>query len=123
MAVLHVQLDIDSDVHPELHAMLSTMSKSTLRAERLRQLASTGLIWERLRVPAPSNADLAVPELPVLRDVVEAKQLAPSIGTVARQAAIAGASGRRSAHVPAETAVRVRSRLLRMKEKGLFNNG
>ena len=61
MAVLHLQLDIDSDVHPELHAMLCSIGSSRSQAERLRQLAATGLVWERLRLQA--YAPMQVPEL------------------------------------------------------------
>lgn len=56
MAILHIQLDIDSDVLPELHAVLSAISKNLSRAERLRQLASAGLIWEHLRVHTNATA-------------------------------------------------------------------
>jgi hypothetical protein len=49
MATLHLQVEIDSEVHPELHAVLSAIGKVSLRPERLRQLAAGGLIWEHLR--------------------------------------------------------------------------
>ncbi|KQW46327.1 MULTISPECIES: hypothetical protein [unclassified Roseateles] len=61
MAVLHLQFDVDSEVHPELHAMLSSIGSSLSQAERLRQLASTGLVWERLRLQAYDRMD--VPDL------------------------------------------------------------
>lgn len=61
MAVLHLQFDIDSEVHPELHDMLSSIGSSRSQAERLRQLAATGLVWERLRLQAYGR--LEVPEL------------------------------------------------------------
>lgn len=60
MTVLHLQFDIDSEVHPELHDMLRSISSSLSREERMRQLAATGLVWERLRLEgtaaAPSRA-------------------------------------------------------------------
>ena len=56
MAVLRMELHIDSDVHPELHAMLSAIGSDPSRAERLRQLASTGLVWESLRLLAYPTA-------------------------------------------------------------------
>ena len=61
MAVLHLQFDVDSEVHPELHAMLSSIGSSLSQAERLRQLAATGLIWERLRLQA--HGRMEVPDL------------------------------------------------------------
>jgi hypothetical protein len=61
MAVLHLQFDVDSEVHPELHAMLSSIGSSLSQAERLRQLAATGLVWERLRLQAYGHMD--VPDL------------------------------------------------------------
>ena len=59
MAILQLRLDVDSDVHPELHAVLSAIGRAASRAERLRQLASNGLIWEHLRVRAhpPAQVD------------------------------------------------------------------
>jgi hypothetical protein len=56
MPVLHLQIDIDSDVHPELHATLASMGKSVPQAERLRQLAAAGLIWEHLRIQVQPSA-------------------------------------------------------------------
>jgi hypothetical protein len=60
MAVVHLQIEIDSDVHPELHAVLASLSKSPSQAERLRQLAASGLIWEHLRVKAQPDAAAVV---------------------------------------------------------------
>lgn len=67
MAAIRLDLDIDSDVHPELYAMLVSMGSAAARGERLRQLAATGLIWENCRaqgqyvepsapLPAPAHA-------------------------------------------------------------------
>jgi hypothetical protein len=53
MALVHVRLDVDSDVHPELYAMLASIDRAASRSERVRQLASSGLIWEHLRVQGP----------------------------------------------------------------------
>ncbi|HZF81230.1 MAG TPA: hypothetical protein VEZ89_15735 [Rubrivivax sp.] len=61
MAVLHLQFDIDSEVHPELYEMLASIGSSRLQAERLRQLAATGLVWERLRLQAYGRME--VPDL------------------------------------------------------------
>lgn len=61
MAVLHLQFDVDSEVQPELHAMLKSIGSHLSQAERLRQLAATGLIWERLRLQAYGH--LEVPDV------------------------------------------------------------
>jgi hypothetical protein len=69
MATLHLELDIDSDVHPELYVRLASIARSSARQEKLRQLAATGLIWEiaRLHGPAfrePEPVPLAPPASP-----------------------------------------------------------
>lgn len=61
MAVLHLQFVIDSEVHPELYQMLCSIDGSLSQAERLRQLAATGLVWERLRLQA--YGPIEVPDL------------------------------------------------------------
>ncbi|KQV50501.1 hypothetical protein ASC95_14105 [Pelomonas sp. Root1217] len=61
MAVLHLQFDVDSEVHPELHAMLSAIGSSLSQEERMRQLAAMGLVWERLRLQAYGRME--VPDL------------------------------------------------------------
>ena len=63
MAVLHLELDIDSDVHPELHAALAAIRRDGAREEKVRQLAATGLIWEVVRLHGPGFVD-AAPERP-----------------------------------------------------------
>ena len=50
MDVFHLEFDIDGLAHPELHDTLAVLSDSSSRGERIRQLAMTGLIWERLRL-------------------------------------------------------------------------
>jgi hypothetical protein len=199
MAVLQLQVDVDSDVHPELHAILASIGTGGSQAERLRQLAATGLIWEHLRLnlrpsvgPAASmpargrgvdpdrleptsamptqrssepggagtlagGAHRPVDELPILHDAVEsnvverAARLVPNkdatvatAGTDPDEARSAdqessgllrrASRGRSSDDAGSATAdrevvspplrrVRSRPRLLRMREKGLFNNG
>lgn len=54
MATLHLELDIDSDVHPELFVRLASIERSPARQEKLRQLAATGLIWEIARLHGPA---------------------------------------------------------------------
>lgn len=163
MAIVHVRLDVDSDVYPELHAMLAAIDRAATRSERVRQLASSGLIWEHLRVqgplkvdievgmdvavepvrvvappaPAPTVADVKNPartpkraarppqspqrNLPILYDAVEVSpvegsQRAPD----STQTSPAGASV--ESVLASERKTGPRARLLRMKEKGLFNN-
>ena len=50
MAVVHVELDIDGDVYPELYAVLAALRQPMLRDERMRQLAAMGLAWEAVRL-------------------------------------------------------------------------
>jgi hypothetical protein len=132
MAALRLQCDIDSEVYPELHELLASIGSDMSREERLRQLAAIGLIWERTRHRAQADvmdsepvsvasavpATLAAPalprQLPVLTDVVE-----PTVSP--------GAGSRVGANdpvhdLPEERQKAHRSRLKRMKEKGLFRN-
>jgi hypothetical protein len=57
MATLHLELDIDSDVHPELYVRLASIERSPARQEKLRQLAATGLIWEIARLHGPAFSE------------------------------------------------------------------
>ena len=158
MSVLQLQVDVDSDVHPELHAILASISTGGSQAERLRQLAATGLIWEHLRLnlrpslaaaasmPAggrgvdperleptdatamhhssepggagalAGGAQRPVDELPILHDAVESSVAERSAKLVPKKDATVASAG-------AERRARPRPRLLRMREKGLFNNG
>ncbi|MFL6695733.1 MAG: hypothetical protein ACJ8GJ_01115 [Vitreoscilla sp.] len=92
MATLHLELDIDSDVHPELYVRLASIERSPARQEKLRQLAATGLIWEiaRLHGPAfsePEAVTLAPPTLPA-SGVDPASQAAVDAGSVADHAPV-----------------------------------
>jgi len=149
MAVLRLQFDIDSEVYPELHELLASIGSDVSREERVRQLAAVGLIWERTRlraqadildaVPAPVaavvsvasvvSATLAAPasarQFPVLTDVVDPSEVSGSGHPIALHAA-ADAS-RVGANDPVHDVPEARqkahrSRLQRMKEKGLFKN-
>lgn len=174
MATLELLVEIDSDVHPELYALLAAVGRASLRPERLRQLAAGGLIWEHLRAqprldaaagpalaetaraadraaitraavrPAEAPAVEAVvipapappPEAPpVLQDVVEIAAR-PAPRTRSRAAAPAPAPVEAAPAPRAEEAAPAalpefaggkkpgpRSRLLLMKERGLFKNG
>ncbi|HMO44512.1 MAG TPA: hypothetical protein PKB14_00610 [Rubrivivax sp.] len=142
-----MQIDIDSDVHPELHAVLASVVRGAARAERLRQLAAAGLIWEHLRVQtqplraadaaaaaSAGSAARGVPPdaVPVLWDAVDAAAAAPPAAVAAcgdathaeaAQGEPARAGEGRDIAVPAARKPGTRPRLLRMKERGLFQNG
>lgn len=66
MAVIRLELEVDSAVYPELHAALAAIGSAAGRGERFRQLASTGLVWETVRIHGaavsqlPGNAPAAV---------------------------------------------------------------
>jgi len=110
MAVLRLDLDIDSDVYPELYAQLAFMSRGPARAERVRQLAATGLVWETVRMHGLPAAQLpTVPVSPVstVRAPAAAAVAPVAAGPVA-QAAAAPARGvaRGTAKAQARTASR-----------------
>ena len=144
MAVLHLQFDIDSEVYPELHDLLASIRNDASREERLRQLAAIGLIWERTRLraqadavesmplsvasaaPAPAPGASASSHLfPVLTDVVDPAEVSGPNQALASQAA--ADSSRVGANDPIHDLPEARqkahrSRLKRMKDKGLFKN-
>jgi hypothetical protein len=143
MAVLHLQFDVDSEVYPELHDLLASIGSGVSREERLRQLAAIGLIWERTRlraqadiaesmpdsvasvVPATLAASAPSRQFPVLTDVVDPSEVSGSNQAVALQSDADG--GRVGANDPVHDLPEARlkahrSRLKRMKEKGLFKN-
>jgi hypothetical protein len=62
-APLRIEFELDSEVYPELHAALSGLRSEQARAERLRQLAAAGLVWEKVRIHGPSA--MAAPAAPV----------------------------------------------------------
>lgn len=143
---MRLEFDIDSEVYPELHAALSALTSTRARAERLRQLAAAGLVWEKVRIhgsaavapaaaeparrrsrPGPHDSEQAIRELPVLRDVVPYSDVAdvaelglPPEPEDDDEAGLPEAALHVTAlsHKPA-----TRSRLMRMKERGLFKNG
>lgn len=159
MDVFHLEFDIDGLAHPELHDTLAVLSDPSSRGERIRQLAMTGLIWERLRLQpdgvresrlqlgAPSTAKRlalvpgAVPTtpnatgLPVLRDVVSDAEMDSHTGSHLPAAAeslpfaddpqhatASTASGAATSEAPVVHMPGTRSRLMRMKSRGLFAN-
>lgn len=50
MPTVRLEFELDSEVYPELHAALCALSSSRSRAERMRQLAAAGLVWEKVRL-------------------------------------------------------------------------
>lgn len=127
-SALHFMLEIDGDIHPELHALLRVVTQPEKRSERLRQLASAGLIWERLRIEGwtssmrspttspstPSEERRGPPAdrglIPALIDVVDP---AASVEGSASEAQTIGEALQRGPSL----------RLKRMVEKGLFSGG
>ena len=144
MAVLHLEFDVDSEVYPELHELLAAIGSEMSRKERLRQLAAIGLIWERTRLRAQADVVEAMPmsvaavvsatlaasaparQLPVLTDVVDPSEVIGTNQAVALHGGTADES-RVGANDPVHDVPEARqkahrSRLKRMKEKGLFKN-
>lgn len=154
MAVVRVEIDIDSDVYPELYAALAALRQPMLRDERLRQLAAMGLAWEAVRIhgaavtqvpvrQAAAPAAVATRSAPKATarkssgrpEASEPAQLPVLVDIVSASAAQA----ERAAHedtadgpdppvdpMPVTAATRgsgARSRLMRMKDRGLFKNG
>ena len=62
MGRLRLELDIDADVYPELHATLTSLVSDASRGERLRQLAAAGLVWEKLRIRGQAALHGVAPE-------------------------------------------------------------
>jgi hypothetical protein len=58
VAVIRLELSVDSEVYPELHAALAAIGSGASRIERLRQLAATGLVWETVRIHGAALARL-----------------------------------------------------------------
>lgn len=67
MAVLHLELEVDSDVYPELYLKLASLPRPSAREEKLRQLAAHGLVWEIARLHGPAVFDIAAPSAMPMR--------------------------------------------------------
>jgi hypothetical protein len=98
MAILRLQLEIDSEVHPELYARLASLERFAAREEKLRQLAATGLIWEIARLHGPGFAGPDGVEQPVGEVPLAAAAPAPP----PPDPVDAGAVGDHPAWVPAD---------------------
>lgn len=71
---LPIKLTVTSDEHPELHRVLVAIAEPRRRTRRLKDLAATGLLFERaagLAMSAPQPAPAAAePAADVLGDAV-----------------------------------------------------
>jgi hypothetical protein len=72
---MRLDIDIDSEVYPELHAALSALKSTRARAERLRQLAATGLVGEKVRLHG--SAAMAVSAVDARPDIVTRADVQP----------------------------------------------
>lgn len=72
---MRLEIDIDSEVYPELHAALSALKSTRARAERVRQLAAAGLVWEKVRLHG--SAAVAVPPAEPHPDIVTRSDVKP----------------------------------------------
>lgn len=61
MATVKLEFELDSEVYPELHAALSGLRSTRSRAERMRQLAAAGLVWEKVRLHGAAAVQLVEP--------------------------------------------------------------
>ena len=94
MAVICLELDIDSDVYPELYAKLVAISAPGARCERVRQLAAGGLVWETLRIEGqapPIGRRPAGPQSPA-KSAVQPKVLSEPVASRTARATSAKAS-------------------------------
>jgi len=108
MAIVRLEFDLDSDVYPELYGSISALRSLESRAERLRQLAAAGLVWENVRIYGagaigPTAAVAAVPPAAPARGAPAAAPLPSSLAVGERTAASdKRGKGTRSARPPAE---------------------
>jgi hypothetical protein len=130
MAILRLLVEIDREVYPELYAKLRAIQRLAARAERLRQLAATGLVWEAARMqaagvaaplpaPRPPGPPLPPERLPVLLDVIEELPSEPVPLAAADDAPPLPPPLQAGVHRPAPRS----ARLKRMLDRGLFRNG
>jgi hypothetical protein len=118
VAAIHLALDIDSEVYPELHAALTAIGSDASRAERLRQLAATGLVWERIRtggdgLPGPGLLERPLPEkaLPVAHAPTPVAHAPVPVAHAPVAVAVAHAPVRAAAPAPRCGAAAARRRL------------
>lgn len=89
MATVRLEFDLDSELYPELHQVLSALRNPQAQAERLRQLAAMGLVWENVRIygaDAIGPSAGAARALAAARPNVSATSGEPGAGPPARPA-------------------------------------
>jgi hypothetical protein len=88
MATVRVQFELDSDVYPELFEALSALRSTQARNERVRQLATAGLVWENVRIygAAAIGPNLNAPDLPPSPGLVAQPLVGAGLGERERQA-------------------------------------
>lgn len=140
MPVMRLQVEIDSNVYPELYASLRAIESPHGQGERMRQLAASGLVWEAVRMQAPAAASAPLPppqnvaepprapavlrSVPVLMDVIDEAASPKPLDDMPRGAPAEDApplpppldSG---VYKPGARSARMR----RMVDRGLFKNG
>nr|WP_297350619.1 hypothetical protein [uncultured Caldimonas sp.] len=138
MPVMRLQVEIDSNIYPELYASLRAIESPHGQGERMRQLAASGLVWEAVRMQAPTAAPAPPPQavgepprapavlrsVPVLMDVIDEAGSPKPLDDMPRSAPAEDApplpppldSG---VHKPGARSARMR----RMVDRGLFKNG
>lgn len=101
MPTLELLVEIDSEVHPELYAVLAAVGRDSLRPERLRQLAGGGLIWEHLRAQPRLDAAAQPAMAAAARQSDRAAAARSAVRAVAQSAADAAAGAVTAVPVPA----------------------
>lgn len=147
MAVLRFELIVDGEIYPELYWLLKSLSDTSYQGERVRQLATVGAVWEKLRMengsfkigdPARLRAESPrVPPkdlstVPVLRDVLEAadekiglrdrRAKAESAQPDIAQLAVDDQSATQEKQKRTEDLDGVASRMERMRKRGMFGD-
>ncbi|WKB55568.1 hypothetical protein [Eleftheria terrae] len=78
MAVIRLQLEIDSDVYPELYEGLHAIERPQARQERLRQLAASGLVWEAVRMHGGASITAPAPGVTAARQAAVSAPAQPA---------------------------------------------
>jgi hypothetical protein len=138
MAVIRLQVEVDSEVYPELYERLRAIARASAREERLRQLAASGLAWESVRLqggvtvaavpaavaepappprPRPRKRPARPENLPVLVDVVAEEEVSAPVPLEDEPPLPPPLDT--GVHPPAHRS----ARLKRMLDRGLFKNG
>jgi len=76
---VRLEFELDSEIYPELHAALSSMRSAGARAERVRQLAAAGLVWEKVRLHGVAAGKPVMEEQPLLAAPADAASALPEM--------------------------------------------